>query len=193
MPDEPERNEIAPTVGSRTCRSNNLTFMPPPVPTPAGLIERAHKLFDNQGYLHSRVEKGFGAVVGMSHTSTVVVVEDQDILRNALCEYLRGAGYHAYGAANAQEAHILLHDHQADDMILVTDLVLQGDGGWQLTRWARQYWPNLPIIFMSGYIEEALVFPALAQGNATFLQKPFELKEFVRCIESLEVKASARS
>jgi two-component system, cell cycle sensor histidine kinase and response regulator CckA len=70
-----------------------------------------------------------------------------------MCEYLRRVGYEVFGSASAKNALLLLEAHKAKPRILVTDLVVPGDGGWLLTRQARQRFPHLPIVFMSGCIE----------------------------------------
>ena len=73
-------------------------------------------------------------------------------------------------------------------MILVTDLVLHGDGGWSLATWAREQLPDLPIVFMSGFIDESVIRPALEHGHATFLQKPFTLQNLIEHLETVSKK-----
>ena len=115
----------------------------------------------------------------------VVVVEDEDVIREAICERLHGAGYEAFGAASAKDAQRLLLEHKSTPMILITDLALRGEGGWSLAQWAWERFPDLPVVFMSGCIDEFVVRSALGHGHATFLQKPFSLDALVENLKSL--------
>ena len=115
----------------------------------------------------------------------VVVVEDEEVIRQVICERLHGAGYEAFGAASAKDARILLLEHKSTPMILITDLTLPGDGGWSLAHWAWERFPNLPVVFMSGSIDEFAVRSALGHRHAAFLQKPFSLDALVESLKSL--------
>ncbi len=122
---------------------------------------------------------------GKPVNTVVVVVEDEDVIRESICERLHRVGYEVFGAASAQDAQLLLLEHKSTPMILITDLVLRGDSGWSLAQWAWERFPNLPIVFMSGWIDEFVVRSALGHGNATFLQKPFSLDALVESLKSL--------
>lgn len=115
----------------------------------------------------------------------VVVAEDEDVIREAICEWLHGAGYEAFGAASAKDAQGLLLEHKSTPMILITDLALRGEGGWSLAQWAWERFPNLPVVFMSGYIDEFTVRSALGHRHTAFLQKPFSLDALVKSLRSL--------
>jgi DNA-binding response OmpR family regulator len=125
------------------------------------------------------------ALLGRDPGTTVVVVEDDEALRDVLCHRLRAAGYEVLAAASAVDAHPLLTKCKSKRLVLITDLVLNGEGGWSLATWARGRFPNLPIIFMSGCIDESVVHSALEHGNTTFLQKPFSLQRLIASLESL--------
>lgn len=125
------------------------------------------------------------SLLGTGAATTVVVVEDDEALRAILCERLRAAGYEVLAAASATDAHPLLTECRSKRLVLITDLVLNGEGGWSLASWARGRFPNLPIVFMSGFIDESVVRSALEHGNTTFLQKPFSLQRLMASLESL--------
>lgn len=115
----------------------------------------------------------------------VVVAEDEDVMREVICERLHGAGYEAFGAASTKDARRLLLEHKSTPMILITDLTLPGDGGWSLAQWAWERFPNLPVVFMSGCIDEFVVRSALGHRHTAFLQKPFSLDALVENLKSL--------
>ena len=114
---------------------------------------------------------------------TIILVEDEDSLREIISERLRREGYEVYGAASAIDARALLAKHRSQRMILLTDLVLPGVGGWFLARSARETIPDLPIIFMSGCIDEATISSGLARGNTAYLQKPFQWNQLRDTLE----------
>ncbi len=116
---------------------------------------------------------------------TIVVVEDDDSFRSVVCESLRGAGFETLGTPSAKGALAVLSDRKSGDMILVTDLVLHGEGGWSLAQRVRRLFPSVPIVMMSGYIEESVVSEMARHGNISFLRKPFHLCALVDTLKSL--------
>jgi len=132
-----------------------------------------------------RSEVNDGNLARKPVSTAVVVVEDEDAMRELICERLRGVGYEVFGTASATVAQLLLLERNSAPMILVTDLGLGGDAGWSLAQWAWERFPTLPVVFISGCIDEFVVRSALGHGNATFLQKPFSLDALVESLHSL--------
>jgi CheY-like chemotaxis protein len=122
--------------------------------------------------------------------TTVLVVDDDDVLRSIICEALRRAGYHTAGRSSAKEALEFLLARKSSRNVLVTDLVLNGgEGGWSLSQQVRRLFPSVPIVLMSGCIDESAVPLAIAQGNVSFLQKPFEISTLVSSLRLLGAAA----
>ncbi len=86
----------------------------------------------------------------MSET-TVLVCEDEFIIRTALSEELRGAGYHVLEAENAAAAQeIFLSGEKVD--LLVTDIVMPGAlDGIDLGKWVKDAYPQLPVVVITGW------------------------------------------
>jgi len=110
-----------------------------------------------------------GPLVG---TETVLVVEDQLELRELAKRLLQQQGYTVLVAANAAEAVRLFHEHPAIDLV-VTDVVMPGASGPELTRQLMEQRPALKVIYVSGYTEDAIVEHGVLTPGIAFLDKPF--------------------
>lgn len=106
-------------------------------------------------------------------SKTVLVVEDQDQLRGLLVAVLAGQGYRVQAASNGEEALRLAKTFSEPIQVLVTDVVMPGMQGPVLAAQLRRLWPELRVLFISGYTdsEETLM---LNDPGATYIQKPFK-------------------
>jgi two-component system, cell cycle sensor histidine kinase and response regulator CckA len=105
-------------------------------------------------------------------TQTVLVVEDEDGLRALATKLLQRQGYTVLAAANAEEACRLFASHPSID-VLLTDVVMPGASGPELTRKLVEQRPALRVIYMSGYTEEGIVHHGVLKPGIAFLHKPF--------------------
>jgi two-component system response regulator FlrC len=103
--------------------------------------------------------------------SKVLIVEDDEGLREALVDTLALAGYEWVEADCAEEALIKLKTEAVD--IVVSDVQMAGMGGLALLRTIKQHWPNLPVLLMTAYanIEDAVA--AMKEGAIDYMAKPF--------------------
>ncbi|MGX9417231.1 sigma-54-dependent transcriptional regulator [Vibrio sp. RC27] len=103
--------------------------------------------------------------------SKVLIVEDDEGLREALVDTLALAGYDWIEADCAEEALIKLKAESID--IVVSDVQMAGMGGLALLRNIKQNWPNLPVLLMTAYanIEDAVA--AMKEGAIDYMAKPF--------------------
>jgi two-component system cell cycle sensor histidine kinase/response regulator CckA len=105
-------------------------------------------------------------------TQTVLVVEDEDGLRELAKKLLLRQGYTVLVAANADEALRLFEANEVID-VLLTDVVMPGASGPELTRQLIEQRPALKVIYMSGYTEDAIVQHGVLKPGTAFLNKPF--------------------
>ncbi|MDP5254802.1 MULTISPECIES: sigma-54 dependent transcriptional regulator [unclassified Vibrio] len=103
--------------------------------------------------------------------NTVLIVEDDEGLREALVDTLMIAGYQWIEADSAESALLQLKKHSVD--IVITDVQMAGMGGLALLRTIKQHWPNLPVLLMTAYanIEDAVA--AMKEGAIDYMAKPF--------------------
>ncbi len=119
-------------------------------------------------------------------TQTVLVVEDSEELRELARRLLERQGYTVLLAANADEALRIFAENASID-VLLTDVVMPGASGPELTRQLIEQRPTLKVIYMSGYTEDAIVHHGVLKPGIAFLNKPFTSDILVRKIrEALE-------
>jgi CheY-like chemotaxis protein len=107
-----------------------------------------------------------------SGKETVLVVEDSDALRELTRRLLSTLGYTVLIAANADDAVRLFEENPAID-VLLTDVVMPGSSGPDVSRHLGKLRPGLKVIYMSGYTDEAIVQHGVLQPGIAFLHKPF--------------------
>ena len=117
-------------------------------------------------------------------TETVLLVEDADGLRELTCRLLERQGYAVLVAGDAEEAVRLFDENPAID-VLLTDVVMPGTSGPELTRRLRELRPGLHVVYMSGYTEETIVQHGVLKSGIAFLQKPFTSDSLARKIRSV--------
>ena len=105
-------------------------------------------------------------------TQTVLVVEDEDGVRELAKRLLLRQGYNVLVAANADEARRLFEANESID-VLLTDVVMPGASGPELTRQLVEQRPALRVIYMSGYTDDAIVQHGVLKPGIAFLNKPF--------------------
>jgi CheY-like chemotaxis protein len=104
---------------------------------------------------------------------TVLLVEDELLVRQLTHEILRRSGYQVLEASDGAEALRLLRDHPGRIDLLLTDVVMPGMSGYELVERARPLRPEMRILYVSGYSEEAITRQGQATENIELLAKPF--------------------
>ncbi len=115
-----------------------------------------------------------GAAPARRRGGTVLVVEDDPAVRLLVLEVLAELGYAAIEAADAQAAIPVLASRRRIDL-LVSDVGLPGMNGRQLAEVARQSRPGLPVLFMTGYAENATIRSGFLDDGMQMVTKPFAL------------------
>lgn len=102
---------------------------------------------------------------------SVLLVEDDPLIREFVVEALREAGYHVIHASTGEEALDLCQRHVAD--VLVTDVRLPGQvDGWQIAERYREQDPNLPVIYATGFLPpHHAQFPAAASCRSPSIRR----------------------
>jgi signal transduction histidine kinase/CheY-like chemotaxis protein len=106
-----------------------------------------------------------------SEGGTILLVEDEELVRTLACEILEGAGYDVLMAADSHEAVDLSAAHPGEIHLLLTDLVLPGMSGVDLRRAIQAHRPEIRTLLVSGY-DNGLLGPE--EHALPFLQKPFD-------------------
>jgi DNA-binding NtrC family response regulator len=100
----------------------------------------------------------------------ILVVDDEDVVREPLTEALGWVGYAAEGVSSVDEALELLEKRKFD--LLFCDLVMPGANGFTLMEVARRKYPGLPVIVLTGHATVDLTQKAIRLGAQDFIIKP---------------------
>ena len=123
--------------------------------------------------------------VEMWGTGTILLVEDEDMVRAVAERALTRQGYTVMTAENGEAALDLLDRNGRPDL-LISDVVMPTMDGPTMVRHARDRYPDLPIIFMSGYAEEQLR-KSIDLDNVAFLPKPFSVQQLAEAARDVLV------
>ncbi len=114
-----------------------------------------------------------GVPAGARGTETVLLVEDEEGVRQVALASLARHGYRVLTAINGRDALKVMQAHDGSIDLVLTDVVMPELSGPALTQAAHARWPGVKVLFMSGYTDDAVVRHGLLQGEVAFIQKPF--------------------
>lgn len=86
---------------------------------------------------------------------------------------LRARGYEVLEAASAQDAMQLLEEHRDKVALIITDVVMPGTDGRELSIMARRLCPTLPVLFTSGFTDDTVIRHGIQHDQVPFIEKPY--------------------
>jgi CheY-like chemotaxis protein len=120
-----------------------------------------------------------------SGLETILLVEDEAAVRGIALRALKEAGHTVLEASSGEEALRRAAAHEGAIDLLLSDVVMPGMDGWQLSERFAQLYPDTKILHMSGYTDKAALHRELEAPGANFLQKPFTPAGLVRKIRQV--------
>ena len=115
----------------------------------------------------------------VTHRETVLVVEDEQAVRELACEFLKCAGYSVVTAENGLEALETAKRFGKSVQVVLTDIVMPKMRGPEMAKQLKSVLPDVKIVYMTGYLEQRDGSDEFLQ-DAYFLQKPFTRESMVR-------------
>jgi DNA-binding NtrC family response regulator len=124
-------------------------------------------------------------------TETILVVEDEDVLRDLLVRMLEMQGYKVIPASDGDEAVMRFSERAKEIDLVLSDMGLPKRSGWDALRMMRKLNPKIRALLASGYIDPDQKSEILKSGVMNFLHKPYKMEEVLKAIrETLDQKKS---
>ena len=118
-------------------------------------------------------------------TETILLVEDDEPLRKLTLSILRHGGYHVLEASSREEALQLCGQHQGPIHLMLTDVVMPGMSGQETAKQLALIRPDMKVLHMSGYTNDAVVRHGVLEQSVAFLQKPFTTHSLLRKVREV--------
>lgn len=116
---------------------------------------------------------------------TVLVVDDEEMVRRLAVRILLGQGYRVVEASGGQEAVQMLQRGSNRIDGVVTDVAMPGLGGRQLGETISRCWPRVRVLYMSGFPLSRIVGEGALDPTSPFLQKPFTTEQLTRKVREM--------
>jgi len=129
-----------------------------------------------QAPAHDAPEKG---------VETILLVEDETVVRQLVAEILESHGYSVLSAGDGPSALELLRRHGDPVELLVTDVVMPGMSGPEVAKAVTSMRPGMQVLYISGYTDSAIGHHGVLEPGIAFLQKPFSADDLVRKVRSV--------
>jgi CheY-like chemotaxis protein len=118
-------------------------------------------------------------------SETVLLVEDEESVRQLVRETLETKGYHVIEAENGNAGLAAAEAHKATIDLLITDVIMPAMGGHELVQRLVESRPAIKVLYLSGYSEDAIVDQNTGESSKAFLQKPFTLQNLARKVREV--------
>ena len=126
-------------------------------------------------------------------SETVLVVEDEEAVRKLIDQALRKYGYRVVEATNGTEALRVCESRKTPIRLMITDVVMPGMSGSELAARLRALQPDIRVLYMSGYTDDAVIRHGLLDASMFFLRKPFTPGALARKVrETLDQETGTR-
>lgn len=114
----------------------------------------------------------------------ILVVEDEEFVREAASEILESCGYRVFKARSFEDAVQTFQRNLGLVELLVADIIIPGRNGRELVRVLREISPSLKVLYISGYSENVVTRQATLDCNSHYVAKPFSLRSLLEAIEA---------
>jgi two-component system, cell cycle sensor histidine kinase and response regulator CckA len=118
-------------------------------------------------------------------SETVLLVEDEESVRQLVRETLQSKGYRVLEAGNGDSGLAAAAQYDGTIDLVISDVVMPGMGGRELVQRLLESRPAIKVLYLSGYTEDAIVSDGTDESDKTFLQKPFTLQNLSRTVRDV--------
>jgi two-component system, cell cycle sensor histidine kinase and response regulator CckA len=118
-------------------------------------------------------------------SETVLLVEDEDSVRQLVRDTLEAKGYSVLEAKSGEDGLETAARHRGTIQLVITDVVMPGMGGRELVKKLAETNPATKVLYLSGYTEDTIVSDGSIESGTAFLQKPFSLQNLSRKVREV--------
>lgn len=124
-------------------------------------------------------------VPSKSGTETILIAEDEEIVRHFLTGILQRAGYSVIATANGEEAVSRFRENSSEISLVVSDVVMPKKNGREICEEIRSLSPDIKFIFISGYTADIILQKGIVEEGVEFVTKPFSKNEILQKIRNV--------
>jgi len=125
------------------------------------------------------------AIAATGGSETILLVEDEESVRELVRDTLTNKGYKVMEAKNGEAGLRVSEEHPGAIDMLITDVVMPGMSGRELAKRVSAARPDVKVLFLSGYTEDAIIHEGVLEPGTAFLQKPFTLQVLSRKVREV--------
>jgi CheY-like chemotaxis protein len=118
-------------------------------------------------------------------SETVLLVEDEESVRQLVRETLESKGYTVIEAENGEAGLQVAQEHSGPIHMVISDVVMPGMSGRELVKRLAEKRPETKVLYLSGYTEDAIIHQGVLEPGTAFLQKPFTLQTLSRKVREV--------
>jgi len=124
---------------------------------------------------------------------TIMVVEDDDLVRSLITNMLLRCGYNVIGASDAMECLDIVDRYDGTIHLLLSDVVMPGMNGRELASCLKEEWSDLNVVFMSGYTDDVIARHGMLEEGVDLIQKPVSIRTLAGTVRSVLDRADGRT
>ncbi len=141
--------------------------------------------FPRTAEARERTAAPVSSVATLQGSETILLVEDEEMVRQFTKTLLENNGYTVIGVPGGKEALAAVREHNCEFAMLVTDVVMPQMSGRELAQKLLVLCPKVKIFFVSGYTGNAIFHRGMLDPGINFMQKPFDSREFLARIREI--------
>jgi DNA-binding NtrC family response regulator len=113
------------------------------------------------------------------------LVEDEEAVRKLAVQFLRRHDYFVLEALHGSDALLVCEQHQGPVQLMVTDVVMPGMSGRELAERLSSLHPEMKVLYMSGYTDNAIVHHGVLDEGPNYIQKPFSMEMLAKKVREV--------